>query len=122
MSITRRAPLGAAAAIVALGAAGPATAAPVAKVVPVKITDFAFGGKQNLKLSLKVGDVLRFTWAGQQAHDVDLRRAPNGVKKVHAALAVRRAPLVVKLTKAGTYRFVCTPHEMLGMTATVTVR
>jgi len=112
--------LGTAALLGVAGLAVPAAAAP--KVTTVKLNGITFLGKPSAKLTARVGDTLRFVWAGG-AHDVRISKSPAGFKRVQATTVVaKRAPLPVKLTKKGTYAFFCTPHRIVGMTLTVTVK
>jgi plastocyanin len=52
-------------------------------------------------------------------HDVKLRRAPKGVRKFHSDPAASDFSFSRTLTKAGTYRLVCTYHEEMTMTIKV---
>lgn len=92
------------------------------KTVPVKLSGYLFNNKPNLKLAAKVGDVVKFTWAGG-FHNVKTQSAPAGAKKTDSGSAVdKHAPLNVKLTKPGKYVLYCTPHKALGMVVTITVK
>ncbi len=47
---------------------------------------------------------------------------PKGIKKVNSGAATdSHKPLLVSLTKKGTYSFMCVPHAALGMKIKVTV-
>jgi plastocyanin len=47
---------------------------------------------------------------------------PKGIKKVNSgAPTAKHTPLLVSLTKKGTYSFYCVPHQALGMKIKVTV-
>ena len=92
------------------------------KVVPVKLAGYLFNNKANLKLTAKVGDVAKFTWAGG-FHNVKTQTAPAGAKKVDSGAAVdTHAPISLRLTKPGTYVLYCLPHKSLGMVVTITVK
>ena len=94
---------------------------PAATARVIRLSGFTFGGKKSFKLTVPVGDSLRFVWVSG-SHDVVNSRAPAGFKRVSApAVTSSRPPLTIKMTKRGTYGFYCTPHRALGMTATITV-
>jgi plastocyanin len=132
MRVQRFAVLGVAAAVAAVGmganalgssdtAAAPSKAA--AKTWTVKLQGITFYGKKNAKITTaKVGDTLRFVWAGG-THNIDNEKAPSGAKKVNVkTVTSKHVPVLDKLTKKGTYFFYCQPHKSLGMTLTVTVK
>jgi plastocyanin len=82
------------------------------------------------KLTVPRNSAVRFVWTNQTAdiHDVALVSGPRGVRKsqftsdaagpgyVFQTRALRR------LTRPGTYRFLCTFHEADGMKFTLVVR
>jgi len=121
MKIRRLVAASAACAVAASGLAVNAIAAPAAKTYTVNLAGITFGGKKNLKMNLKGGDSVKFVWAGGP-HNVVSKKQPSGVKKVTTTVTEKRAPLTVKYTKAGTYYYICQPHQALGMTATFTVK
>ena len=95
------------------------------KMIDVSATEFRF---EPLEVSVAPGDTLRFVQTAPTPHNVDLREAPAGA----AVADVRMGPFLIATGEtydlvlddrfpAGTYHYVCTPHEMLGMKATFTV-
>jgi plastocyanin len=91
------------------------------KTVTITLAGVAFNGKANSTASAKVGDKLKFVWKNGD-HNVLSRAVPKGVKKVNSgAVTAKHAPLLVSLTKKGTYAFYCVPHAALGMKIKVTV-
>jgi plastocyanin len=76
------------------------------------------------KLTVKPKTTIVWKWPGVdasgQVHDVKLRKGPRGVKKFQSDPAATDYTFRRKLTKLGTYRFVCTYHE--DMTMTIKVR
>lgn len=95
------------------------------KMIDVSATEFRF---EPLQVSVAPGDTLRFVQTAPTPHNVDLREAPAGA----AVAGVRMGPFLTATGEtydlvlddrfpAGTYHYVCTPHEMLGMKATFTV-
>src|SRR3954467_6063694 len=120
MKIRRLVAASAACAVAISGVATAAYAAPAAKTYTVKLSGVTFGGKKNFKQSLKVGDSVKFVWAGG-FHNVMTTKVPTGIKKTSTPVTDKHAPVTVKFSKAGTYSYFCTPHKALGMTATFTV-
>ena len=101
--------------LVSMTMAGIAMAKSTSKTVTVTLAGVAFKAKAN------VGDKLKFVWKNG-FHNVVSSAVPKGIKKVSSgAPAAKHAPLVVSLTKEGTYSFYCVPHAALGMKIKVTV-
>ena len=73
------------------------------------------------KLTVKVGTTVNWKWPDDtgDSHDVKLGSAPKGVKKFHSEEAGSAYSFKRKLTKAGTYKIVCTLHEEMRQTVTV---
>jgi plastocyanin len=100
----------------------PATAFAATKPVPVNLTGVTFNGKENVKLTVKLGGSLRFVWK-DGFHNVLTRKAPAGAKKVNSGEATdTHKPIVFTPAKKGKYVFYCKPHESLGMVLTLTVK
>jgi plastocyanin len=107
--------------LASLTVAGIASAKSAGKTVTVTLAGITFNGKANNTAKAKVGDKLKFVWKNG-AHNVLSSAVPKGVKKVNSgAVTQKRAPLLVSLTKKGTYAFYCVPHAALGMKIKVTV-
>lgn len=97
----------------------------VVKMVDKSATEFAF---EPANVVVKPGDVVRFVQTVATPHNVEFKDVPAG-----ATLGVERmGPFLVQPNdtyevpigagfKAGTYKFVCTPHEMMGMMGSITV-
>jgi plastocyanin len=101
--------------------AGIAMAKSTSKTVTVTLAGVAFNGKANATAKANVGDKLKFVWKNG-FHNVVSSAVPKGIKKVSSgAPAAKHAPLVVSLTKEGTYSFYCVPHAALGMKIKVIV-
>src|SRR4051812_40651801 len=90
-----------------------ASGAPAAKTTTVKLSGITFGGKKNFKLAAKVGDTIRFVWAGG-SHSVESNGVPSGIKRTETKVVSTHAPLLVKLSKKGVYKYYCEPHKSLG--------
>ena len=105
-------PLALAAALVA--------AAPAAAPKPrtVKIADNYYA---PAKLTVRKDTKVTWRWPDEagDVHDVKLKKGPKGVKKFHSQPAASGVTFKRKLTRAGTYRIVCTLHEEMKMTITV---
>jgi plastocyanin len=85
----------------------------------VKVADDFFSPK---KLSVPAGSTITWKWssANSDTHDVYLSKRPKGVKRFHSDSAASDFSYKRKLSKKGTYTFVCTFHE--DMTQKITVR
>lgn len=108
--------------------AGPAPARPVATPRPagigtpaapvVSIVDNAFvRGHEAPTLSVRSGTAVTWRWRSQSSHNVTVRSGPERFR-----VATRsRGAFARRLTRAGTYRLVCTLHSP-GMRMTIVVR
>jgi plastocyanin len=104
-------------------AAAPATLASGAtkgKTRKVSVNDNYYG---PTKLTVHVGDTVDWHWADEitDVHDVSVKSAPKGVKKFHSDPLAAGDDFKRKLTKAGTYKIICTFHEE-EMKMTITVK
>ena len=107
--------LAAAAALVVVSAlpAGAATRA-------VTVDDFKFAPK---KRAVTKGDRVRFEWAGDADHNVTFRRVPKGARKPKRCRNRSTGSCRRRFGKVGTYRYVCTIHELSdGMRGRVVVK
>ena len=105
-----------AAAVALLGATPAVAAAPKPKSVQVA-DNYYLPAKLTVKPDARHVEV-----AGRQAidvHDVKLKSAPQGVKKWQSEPASSGYRFKRTLTKAGTYKIICTLHEEMKMTITV---
>jgi plastocyanin len=75
------------------------------------------------KLTVHVGDTVDWHWTdlATDVHDVALKTAPKGVKKFASDPLASGDDFKRKLTKAGTYKIICTFHEE-EMKMTITVK
>lgn len=73
------------------------------------------------KKALKKGTTVRWTWdeAAIDVHDVALKSGPKGVKKFQSDPLAGGLSYSKKLTKPGTYKFICTFHTEMKMTLKV---
>jgi plastocyanin len=67
---------------------------------------------------------VKFTWSGVDTHNVTLKSAPSGVTKSKFTFDDRSTgtKTTPKFSKPGTYKFVCTIHEVDGQKLTVKVK
>lgn len=103
---------------VALVAAGPAAGAGKPQRKTVKIFDNYYA---PAKLTVNNRSTITWKWpedAGD-SHDVKLESGPKGAKKFASDTAATSFSYKQKLSKAGTYRIVCTLHEEMTMTIKV---
>jgi plastocyanin len=90
------------------------------KTRKVSVNDNYYGPS---KLTVHVGDTVDWHWSDDltDVHDVALKTAPKGVKKFASDPLAAGDDFKRKLTKAGTYKIICTFHEE-EMKMTVTVK
>ncbi len=113
-------------ALVVLTGAAAVAAAPVpataAKSKAKRVTIGVFDNYYSpSKKTIKAGTTVRWRWDEgiTDVHDVKLSKAPKGVKKFQTEPLAAGDTYSKKLTKAGTYKFICTFHEGMRMTIRV---
>ena len=85
----------------------------------VSIRDDFFRAK---RVTIHSGDRVKWTWRNTAGdHNVRFRKVPRGVSKKPGSTTKAGGTFVRKFRKRGTYRYVCTIHEDLGMTGSVKV-
>ena len=72
-------------------------------------------------VSVSRGDKVAWRWKGSNAHNVTFRSVPSGASKPRSATKTS-GRFARTFRKRGTYRYVCTIHQDLGMRGTVKVR
>jgi plastocyanin len=109
-----------AAAVAAAPALAVAATSSAAKTRTVSVNDNYYGPS---KLTVHVGDSVRWRWSEDETdvHDVALKSAPTGVKKFASEPLAAGETFKRKLTRAGTYKIICTFHEE-EMKMTITVK
>ena len=77
-----------------------------------------------LKLSVKRGTTIAWTWTVDvlDLHDVKLHKGPKGVKKFGSLEGTAGYVYKKTLKTPGIYKFICTFHEADDMVMTITVR
>ena len=98
--------------LAAAAAVGVATL-PAGAATSIKLKDDYFAPKST---SVSKGSTVTFRWAGKAPHNVTVTRGPL---KFHSPTKTSGS-YSRRLTKAGTYRIVCTIHP--GMSLTLKVR
>lgn len=94
-------------------------------MVDVSPTEFAF---EPTVIRARPGEVVRFVQKGLMPHNVEFREVPEGAELGD----LRMGPFLTRKGEAwdliiderfvpGSYAFVCTPHEPMGMKATLIV-
>ncbi len=97
----------------------------VVKMVDKSPTEFHF---EPAQLTVQRGDTVRFLQTGTTPHNVEFQNPPPGT----ALGAQLMGPFLMKAGETydvvidarfagGEHRFVCTPHQTMGMTGTLTV-
>jgi plastocyanin len=109
-----------AAAVAAAPALAVAATSSVGKTRNVSVNDNYYGPS---KLTVHVGDTVNWRWSEQETdvHDVALKTGPKGVKKFASEPLAAGETFKRKLTRAGTYKIICTFHEE-EMKMTITVK
>lgn len=90
-----------------------ATALPASAVNTIAIKDDFFSPKST---TVKKGSTVTFRWAGKAPHNVVVKKGPV---KFTSGNPKTSGSYKKKLTRAGTYRIVCTIHPGMEMTLRV---
>ena len=110
---------GMAAALVLVQASFASGGARSAATKSVSVRDDFFRAK---RVTIHSGDRVKWTWRNTQGdHNVRFRKVPRGVSTKPGSTTKAGGTFVRKFRKRGTYRYVCTIHEDLGMTGSVKV-
>jgi plastocyanin len=115
-------------ALIALPGAAAVAAAPALAVAATKgktrtvtVNDNYYGPSD--KLTVHVGDTIKWHWTQEatDVHDVALKTGPKGARKFASDAMAAGDDFKQKLTRAGTYKIICTFHET-DMKMTITVK
>jgi len=93
-------------------AAGGAGTAVNAKTKRVSVRDDSFSPKT---VRVARGGKVTWVWRGENDHNVRFRKAPAGSKRPKGSSTQSSGRFSRTFRKRGTYRYVCTIHEDLGM-------
>ena len=108
----------------------PATNAPAGKTIVVKMidksaTEFAF---EPSLITANPGDVVQFVQTTATPHNVEFRETPTGTDlgtaKTGEYMLTPNQKYELQIDtrfKAGGYKFVCAPHEAMGMKGSLTI-
>lgn len=96
------------------------------RMVDKSATEYAF---EPADITVEPGTLIRFELAGSIPHNVEFKGGPSGTDLGDA----RMGPFLLATGQIyeimiderfalGTHKYVCTPHEMMGMKGTITVQ
>ena len=106
-------------------AAAPATSGTVHEVVANTTQNGASGVFEPATLTVKQGDVIRWTGKGAAVHNISFPASENPGKSglpADSPFLADGQTYELQVTMApGTYKYICTPHAALGMVGTITV-
>jgi plastocyanin len=101
---------------VAVGMAAHSAMSPAAATRTIAVKDDFFTPK---KVTVAKNTLVTWRWkAGSDPHNVVSR----GAKRFKSSAIKSSGTHRIRFRKAGTYRYVCTPHEAQGMTGQIVVR
>jgi plastocyanin len=100
---------------VALGGSGAGSGAHATKNASVSVRDDLFSPRTA---SVSVGGKVTWRWRGSNPHNVKFRKVPRGASK-RGKGTQDSGRFSRTFSKRGTYRYVCTIHEDIGMRGTV---
>ncbi|WP_198666808.1 T9SS type A sorting domain-containing protein [Taibaiella helva] len=72
-------------------------------------------------VTITLGDTVKFVYVSGMDHTTTSKTIPSGAAAWDAPLTASSTTFVYVPTVAGTYAYVCKPHESLGMVGTFTV-
>jgi plastocyanin len=104
-------------AAVAFGDSGAKSGGHASKNASVSVRDDAFSPRSA---SVTVGGKVTWRWRGSNPHNVKFRKVPRGASKRGKGTQTS-GRFSRTFSKRGTYRYVCTIHEDIGMRGTVKV-
>ena len=97
----------------------------IVKMVDKSATEFSF---EPADITVKQGDVIRFVQTSTMPHNVEFRDGPEGTElngdRVGPYLLTPDETYEVSIDSrfaTGVHKYVCTPHEFMGMVGTITV-
>lgn len=88
-----------------------------ATTITVKVADFSF---KPATVNVKVGDTVKWVWKSG-SHTTTSVTIPTGAVTWDRSLNSSSKNFKYRLTKAGVYKYKCTPHAAFGMTGTINV-
>ena len=106
------------AALVVWPSAGGAGTTQDARAKRVSVRDDRFSPKS---VHVSRGGRVTWVWRGENDHNVRFRKVPSGAERPKGSSIQSSGRITRKFRRRGTYRYVCTLHEDLGMKGTVAV-
>lgn len=95
------------------------------KMVDKSATEYAF---VPAEINVTPGTIVRFEMTGMMPHNVEFKDAPSGTNLGAAQfgpfLTSKGQVYEIKIDErfaVGSHKYVCTPHEMMGMTGVINV-
>lgn len=96
------------------------------RMVDKSATEYAF---EPADITVEPGTLIRFELAGSIPHNVEFKGGPSGTDLGDAkmgpfllATGQTYEIMIDERFALGTHKYVCTPHEMMGMKGTITVQ
>jgi plastocyanin len=90
-----------------------------ATIITVNVAEFSFSPSSIP--NAHVGDTIKWVWVNG-THTTTSGAIPTGATAWDAPIDATNTTYSYKLTKAGAYTYHCTPHQSMGMTASITVQ
>lgn len=91
----------------------------VVKLVDKSATEFAF---EPAEVVVKPGDIIRWEQTTATPHNIDVREGPKAGFVSDYLLTTGQTFELAIDWPAGDYKYVCTPHEFMGMIGKITVQ
>jgi plastocyanin len=102
-----------------LAAASIMAASASATIHTVNVSDFSF--TPSSILTARVGDTIRWVWVNG-SHTTTSGTIPAGATPWDSPITSTSTSFSYKITAAGAYTYVCTPHASMGMTGSFTAQ
>ena len=92
----------------------------VVKMVDISTTEFAF---EPAEITVKPGDVIRWEQTVVTPHNVEFREGPFAGTMSEFLMTPGQTYefTIAPGTAPGSFKYLCTPHELMGMVGTITV-
>jgi plastocyanin len=98
------------------GSGEPAAGAAATKSVAIR--DDVFSPRA---VTISRGDKVVWRWKGENDHNVSFRKVPSGAKRPRGSTTKSSGRFARTFSRRGTFHYVCTIHEDLGMRGRVVV-
>jgi plastocyanin len=102
--------------VVAVAVVGVFAATAIARTRTVEVDDNYFVKRSgSVTVNARRGDTVKWEWEGSNPHNVTVRSGPTRFR----SKTISNGSYSKKVTRAGTYRIVCTLHSGMKMTLRV---